>query len=238
MTSSNHWRTGYLAGVRRAFSLPGLVLFCSFFGFGAFARATGFSMGEAVFTSGFVWALPGQVVLFSALTDGAQLAGAFVAVTLTAVRLLPLTVAILPLMRRDRQSWLAQYFLAHFVAVTVWVESMRRFPDLERSQRAPFFLGIALTVVPLNLLATALGHTASAAVPHALAAGLLFLTPIYFVLSMTSAARARADHIAMVAGLALGPVFYELAPGLDLLWTGLVGGTAAWLLGRALESRS
>ncbi|ESR23580.1 AzlC family ABC transporter permease [Lutibaculum baratangense] len=218
-------------------SLPGLVLFCSFFGFGAFARAMGFSMGEAVFTSGVVWALPGQVVLFSGLADGAHLAAAFVAVTLTAVRLLPLTVAILPLMRRDRQSWISQYFLAHFVAVTVWVESMRRFNDMEHAERIPFFLGLSLTVVPLNLLATALGHAASATVPPAASAALLFLTPIYFILSMTSAARARADHLAMGLGLALGPVFYRLAPGLDLLWTGLVGGTLAWLAGRAMERR-
>lgn len=238
MTDPMGWRAAYLAGMRRGLSLPGLVLFASFFGFGAFARATGFTIGEAMFTSGLVWALPGQVVLLSTLADGASLAAAFVAVTLTAVRLLPLTVAILPLMRRERQSWASQYFVSHFVAVTVWVESMRRFPRLARADRIPFFLGISLTVVPLNVAATALGHLASAAVPHALAAALLFLTPIYFVLSMTSAARARSDHLAMAAGLALGPVFYRLAPGLDLLWTGLVGGTLAWLLGRMWERRA
>ncbi len=115
---------------------------------------------------------------------------------------------------------------------------MRRFPRLQHGERIPFFLGISLSVVPMCLTATALGHAASATVPPVLAAGLLFLTPIYFVLSMTSAARVRTDHIAMVAGLALGPVFYQLAPGLDLLWTGLVGGTGAWLAGRFLEKRT
>ena len=33
----------------------------------------------------------------------------------------------------------------------------------------------------------------------------------------------------LAAGLLLGPLFYMLLPGLDLLWTGLVGGTLAYL---------
>ena len=62
------------------------------------------------------------------------------------------------------------------------------------------------------------------------AAALLMLTPFYFLLSMLAAARERVDWLAVVAGLCLGPVFYVYAPGLDLLWTGLVGGTAAYLV--------
>jgi hypothetical protein len=41
-----------------------------------------------------------------------------------------------------------------------------------------------------------------------------------------------SDRIAFVAGLVLGPllVFYEV--GADLLWTGLLGGTGAYLIHR------
>jgi hypothetical protein len=61
-------------------------------------------------------------------------------------------------------------------------------------------------------------------------ATLLFLTPIYFLLSLLATSRARMDLIAIVLGCALAPVLYVAAPGFDLLATGLIGGTLAFLL--------
>jgi hypothetical protein len=49
---------------------------------------------------------------------------------------------------------------------------------------------------------------------------------------VTRNSRMLSDRVAFVAGLVLGPllVFYKV--GLDLLWTGLLGGTAAYLFYR------
>lgn len=225
-----------LLGARRAAGVPGMVLFASFIGFGAFARAAGLDLWQTVYMTVTVFALPGQVVLVDQIEGGATLLAATVAVTITAVRLLPMTVAILPVLRgRDTPVW-QQALMSHFVAATVWIESMRRIPEFDRSERVPYFLGLAGVLWPLCTVATALGHVVAGEVPTDISAALLLLTPFYFLLSLITAIRERMDAAAVIGGLALGPVFFLYAPGLDLLWTGLVGGTIAWAVGRAGRS--
>ena len=67
------------------------VVFATFVGFGALARDVGLDLLQVVFVSATVFALPGQVVLVDQIGQGAALAATAFAVTLTAVRLLPLT---------------------------------------------------------------------------------------------------------------------------------------------------
>jgi predicted branched-subunit amino acid permease len=157
-------------------------------------------------------------------------------VTLTAVRLLPMTVAIMPLLREDRTPLWQQLLVSHFVAVSVWVEAMRRMPELERPERIPFCFGMATVLLPSVVTAALAGHIAAGAVPPVLSAGLMFLTPIYFLLSTLAAARERIDLLAIGAGLVLGPVFFLYAPGFDLLLTGLIGGTLAFGVDRWRKS--
>ena len=42
----------------------------------------------------------------------------------------------------------------------------------------------------------------------------------------------------MIIGLALGPVFHQVAPEFDILYAGLVGGTLAFLADRVWKRRS
>lgn len=219
-------------GAARALSVPGIVLFASFIGFGAFARASELDGWQTMFVTLTVFALPGQVVLVDQISTGGGLVAAALAVTLTAVRLLPMTVAIMPMLRTSKTPVWRQMMLSHFVAVTVWIESMRRLPDLDRELRIPFFLGVSLTLWPICFSATMIGYFVAGGVSVQIAAALLLLTPLYFMLSIMAAARARIDWLAIIAGLCLGPVFYTYTPGLDLLWTGLVGGTLAYVLSR------
>ena len=54
--------SGMLGGIRAAFSLPGLVMACSFIGFGALINDVGFPLLAGVATVPLIWALPGQVL--------------------------------------------------------------------------------------------------------------------------------------------------------------------------------
>ncbi len=220
------------AGSARAFSVPGAVLFGSFVGFGALARASGLELGQSLFMTAFIWALPSQVVLVDQIGSGAGLVASAVAVTLTAIRLLPMTVSVLPVVASRSHSIPLKMLMAHFVAVTVWIETMRRVPDLSRDVRVPYYLGLSFTLVSICMVANALGFSLSGSVGVPVAAALVLLTPLYFLLSMLTAAKASVDWLAVAAGICLGPVFYTYAPGLDLLWTGLVGGTLAFGLSR------
>ncbi len=68
--------------------------------------------------------------------------------------------------------------------------------------------------------------------PPMAAGALVLVTPVYFLCSLWGAARMNADKAAMISGLVLGPLFFLYFPGLDLLWTGLLGGTLAYLVTR------
>lgn len=225
-------RRVFLHGSAAAFSIPVFVVTISYIGFGALARDLGFDVWQAVVLAAGMFALPGQVVLVDQAAKGAGIAATALAVTMTSIRLFPLAFSLFPVMRSTRTSRWVELLLAHFVAITVWLESMRRLPGLPRELRAAYFAGFVLTMVSVLAVATAVGYGIASRVPDAVAAGMVFLTPIYFTLSLIEGARFTADRIALVLGGVLGPVMYLLLPGFDLLLTGLIGGTAAYFIAR------
>ncbi len=201
-------------------------------GFGALARDAGFSVGQAVFMTVGIFQLPGQVALVDQVARGATLVTVAFAVLLTAIRLLPMTVVLMPYLRGSGLPRGLEYAASHFVAITAWVEGIRRLPPLPQHVRLPFFLGFASLLCSGTVIATVAGYHLAGQLPPALGAALLFLTPIYFVLSLIAAATSLADRLAILFGVVLGPALFLLAPGLDLLATGLIGGTLAYALGR------
>src|SRR5918999_2148275 len=113
-------------GARDALSLPALVLGFSILGIGSLARDAGFPAGAAVLSTIMMWAGPAQAVFFASVAAGTSFPVIAFAVTLSSVRLLPMTVAVLPLLRRPGQGLATQLAAAHFIAVTMWVEGLRR----------------------------------------------------------------------------------------------------------------
>ncbi|MEZ5844010.1 MAG: AzlC family ABC transporter permease [Hyphomicrobiaceae bacterium] len=223
--------TAFLRGLAVALTVPGWVLFLTAFGFAALARELGFTLGQAVLTSAAIYALPAQVILVDQIARGATLYAAGFAVTLTAVRLLPMAVNIVPLWRAPGNTRLAEIAAVHFVAVTAWVEGLRRLPALPAERRLSHFLGIGTGMMMATVSGTLTGFIVAAALPPLLSAALLFMTPLYFLCSMLMTSGRPADRIAILLGALLGPPFYLLAPGIDLMLTGLVGGTIAFLIG-------
>jgi len=82
--------------------------------------------------------------------------------------------------------------------------------------------------VTTNVIVVTVVYAVADALPSAVSAALLMLTPMYFLTSLWGSARERVGHVAMVLGLVLGPFFHILLPRIDLLATGLVAGTAAY----------
>src|SRR5918992_788858 len=95
-------------GARDALSLPAWVLGFSILGIGSLARDAGFPAGAAALSTMVMWAGPAQAIFFASVAAGASFPFIAFAVTLSSVRLLPMTVAILPLLRRPGQSILTQ----------------------------------------------------------------------------------------------------------------------------------
>lgn len=210
--------------------IPAFILACTGAGFGALAHDADVSAGLAAFMSVVLYATPAQVVLVDQIARGVTLWGGAFAVMLTGIRLLPMTVTLMPYLRSPTvRPW--QYLLAaHFVAITGWTEGFRRLPKLPESLRMPHFLGLGSGLVLALVTGTCVGYWLASHVPPLLTSALLFMTPLYFTMSLILNAKQRIDWAALGAGAALGPLFYLAAPGFDLLLTGLLGGTIAFLL--------
>ncbi len=227
----------FLRGIAEAPSISVLVVVITFVGFGALARDVGLNLGQAIFVSATVFALPGQIVLVDQVGQGVTLAAAFFAVTLTAIRLLPLTTSLMPYLRDGiTPSW-QEYIFAHIIAVTIWIESMRRLPLIPVELRVPYYAGFGGTLFTANLIATMLGFSIASVVPIAITAALIFLTPIYFFLSMIAASRNASDALALGVGFVMGPALFLVIPGFDLVITGIAGGSFAYGIVRWREAR-
>lgn len=219
-------------GARETPFLPAFILFGTFIGFGALTSQTGLTWLDTIFMSVFIFALPAQVALVDQMARGASILTAALAVTATAVRLLPMTVALLPMIRDRRVPKWMEFAVAYFVAVTMWVEALRRAPGVPRHLRAAYVLGIAAWLVAFSSAGGLVGFFLAARVPPVIAATLLFMTPIYFVLSMLSTTRSAAGVMPVVLGVILGPLFHVIVPELDLFLTGLIGGSISFVLAR------
>lgn len=226
-------RSIVLQGIRDALALPAWVVGLSVLGIGGLARDVGHPAGAALLSTLLMWAGPAQVILYGGLAAGAALPAIALAVCLSSIRLLPMTMSVLPLLRRPGHSIAVQLLTAHYVAVTVWVESLRRLPSMPVEQRFPYFLGFANATLGVSSLLTFLGYYLAGALPTPFAAGLLFLTPVFFTISLSAGARSVADWSAISMGFLVTPMFtMTVGRDLDLLATGIFGGTAAYLIGR------
>jgi predicted branched-subunit amino acid permease len=185
-----------------------------------------------------VWAGPAQVILISALGSSAPLPEAAVAVSLSGIRLFPMVVSLLPMLRGPGTRLRDLLLPTHFTSVSMWVESHRLLPGLPRAQRIRFCNGLSFGLMSSAVTSGFVGFYLAAGLPPLLAGGLLFLTPMSFLLSTARNARTLLDKLALAFGLALAPVLAVLHVQLDLMWSGVVGGTLAYAIHRLREAAS
>jgi predicted branched-subunit amino acid permease len=228
---SYDWR-GIADGARGAVCLAGLVMGCSFIGFGALVKSLDFGLLPALFTIAFIWALPGQVVFADMWHKGAELSVIALAVTVTAVRLLPIAVLVLSKARLKGASRWPLFVVAHFTAVTIWLLTTQKIESIERRRRLPWMLGLGVTLMTAMFGFTAVGYVLAESLPPSLARTMVFFTPAFFLVTMVSGARWRFDFWAIALGGAIGPVATHYWPRFDLLIAGLAGGTIAFIVAR------
>jgi hypothetical protein len=183
-----------------------------------------------------VWAAPAQVILVSALATGGAPLETALAVGVSSARLLPMVMSLLPLIKRPRTAYGALILPAHLTAVSVWIEALRLLPMISRQGRIPFVNGLGTGFMSAAQAGTLIGYYLAGSLPSLLSAGLLFLTPISFLISTTRNCRLTSDWLALAFRIVLGPLMAAWQVGLDLLWTGIVGGSLAYGIYRLHEA--
>lgn len=213
-------------GVRDALGAPVLVLFAGMIGFGAMCRANGLDVWFAAATSLMMFALPGQVVMLEMIITGSSLLAIGLAVSLTSTRFITMAVTLFPqLDEKDRTPKL--FASVHMMAMTAWAVSMREFANMAPQFRLSYFLGLAFPCWLISVPGTALGYVIAGQVSAPVTLGLLFINPLFFLLTFTEV-KPWANRLAILIGCLLGPVFYALDRDSSLLTTGLVAGTFAY----------
>ncbi|MFY0610540.1 MAG: AzlC family ABC transporter permease [Hyphomicrobiaceae bacterium] len=219
-------------GMTILFRVPAAVLCASSMGYGALAHDSGLDLGLTLFINATLFALPAQVVLVDQMARGATLAAAAFAVALTAIRLLPMTVSLMPFIRDGDRRPRFGYLAAHFIAISVWVDCMLRLPALPPPKRFAYFLGMGLGMMVATLTGSTIGYLLASSVPPVVSAALLFMSPAFFWLSQVGTAKIVPDWVAIAIGCIIGPILFQLVPGLDLLLAGVIGGTIAFMIGK------
>jgi predicted branched-subunit amino acid permease len=242
MTVSQNFRSGpsaYLGGLKAALtSVFFLVLAGTYVGIGALAHDYGFSAFWVALSTVLVWAGPAQVILVSSLGTGGAPVEAAIAVSLSAIRLFPMVVTLLPLLRRKSTRLRDLLLPTHFTSVSMWVESHRLLPGIPMERRIAFCNGLASGYMGGASIFGLAGYYLAAGLPPLFAGGLMFLTPMSFLLATARNASMLMDRLALVLGLAIGPFFMAAHAELDLLWTGVVSGTLAYAIHRVREARA
>jgi len=227
----------FFGGVKSALtSVFFLVLMGTYIGIGALAHDFGLASWWLALSSMLVWAAPAQVILISALGAGASLFEVALAVTLSAIRLFPMVVALLPLLRGKGTRLRDLLLPTHFTSVSMWVESLRLLPAMPQEWRIAFCNGLSVGYMGTAVVFGFAGYYLAAGLPPLLAGTLLFLTPMSFLISTARNAHMMVDRMALVFGLVLGPVLAAMHVELDLMWTGVVGGTLAYAVHRLREA--
>ena len=227
----------FVGGVKAALtSVFVLVMTGTFIGIGALAHGYGFSASWLTVSTVVVWAGPAQIILIAALGSGGSMIDAAIAVSLSGVRLFPMVVSVLPLLRGKGTRTVDLLLPSHFMAVTTWMELLRLLPHLPRDERIPFCNGMGSGYMATSVVAGLVGFHLAASLPPLFAGGLLFITPMAFLCMTTRGARALLERLALVLGLAIEPILTHFHVGLDLMWTGVGAGSFAYLVHRIREA--
>ncbi len=223
---------GFVAALKSVFFY---VLVGNYVGIGALSYEFGFSLPWMIFSTLLIWAAPAQIILISTLTTTTLLEVA-IAVGLSSARFLPMVAALLPRLKTAHTSQSQLLLPMHLTAISVWVEGMRLAPQLPHEQRVPFYNGLGIGLMAAAVGGSAIGYTLAARLPPLLATTLLFFTPMAILMSAARSNTSLVDRLAFVLGLVIGPIVAAQKIKLDLMWTGLIAGTAAYAVHRLREA--
>lgn len=215
-----------LLGVRHALGVPGIAVFSSMFGFGAFAKAAGFDFALAVMSTLTLWALPGQVV-FAELYPSGSLVVVFFGVFFANARFFPLALATIPMLEGAARFRPIHFVYAQLMSVISWSQLTRMVPTLPLPDRVPYFYGFTLTVIIVAGIATASGFLISGTVPDHLRLVFLVIPAIYFIL-ISAGAKGRLPVLSVLFGAACVPIVELVLPNWGLVLGGVLGGSVAF----------
>ncbi len=228
-------KSAFLLGVRQGFGAPAWVLVAGMIGFGAMCRSTGVDIWIATAITTTFFALPGQIVFVESMSMGAIAIATAITVMFTATRFLTMTLTIFPQM--DRRSLGKSNFLAvHVLSMSSWAACMKEFVHIPPEYRYAYFIGMGLSCWGVSIPSTIFGYLIAGSVPLPVTYGLLFINPLFFLLTFVDVVL-PVNRIAIIFGGLAGIPLYIYFPEQSLLMAGLGCGSLVYFVDLYLRKR-
>ncbi|MEM7562632.1 MAG: AzlC family ABC transporter permease [Pseudomonadota bacterium] len=219
-----------------ALSLPAFILLFTMMGFGSLAQSAGFSAEMAAVTTLIVWGLPGQLAMVELTATGQSLFSIIFACSLANARFMPMVVSFIPMMLRREASIGGMLRDAQLLSINSWAMCQREFPQVDPAFRHLYYLIFASSIMLAAVIGTLIGYHSSVLLPTNIVLGLIFVSPLFFALVL-SAVRGLAERLSLFLGCVIVPLAHHWFPSVDLLITGIVGGSLGFALGQWWERR-
>ncbi len=212
-------------------SLPAFILLFTMMGFGSLAQNAGYGAFMSALATVLIWGLPGQLAMVELTATGQGMIAIVFACSLANARFMPMVVSFLPAMARRRAGLPRLLLDAQMLSINSWAMCLREFPNIDPAWRHLYYMTFAGSIMCAAVAGTLLGFYGAVLLPAVLVLGLIFTSPLFFALVL-SAVPGRAERLSLVIGCATVPVAHNLLPSVDLLLTGLVGGSAGFFAGK------
>ena len=214
-----------------ALSLPAFILFFTMMGFGSLMQKAGFDAAMAAVATLTIWGLPGQLAMVELTVTGQGLIAIVVACSLANARFMPMVVSFVPAMAHGRASVWRQMLDAQMLSINSWAVCMREFPRVEPEWRGLYYRTFASFILAAAVVGTLFGFYGAVILPAVIVLGLIFTSPLFFALVLATTP-GRAEGLSMLAGCAIVPLAGYWFPSVDLLITGVAGGSLGFFAAR------
>lgn len=230
----NNWKSRITSAFTKGFQdcvvAPGWGVFAAMAGFGSIAGEAGETLWRSLVLMAGLWSMPGQVAFVELSTEGVLGWTLIIAVTIANLRMLPLTIAFIPLLRDKPGITLRHFWLAQINSVTGFVQltdAVGRFEDRKKLDR--YFEGFCLGTLVLGGLGTVVGHTLASQLPEQGVRALIFVTPLYLLL-LTGRTRDSMMLGAAILGCIFVPILHLWSADWGVILGGLFAGSLAFVV--------
>lgn len=227
-TGAKGERLSFRAGLVEGMFGPGLGTFAAMAGFGSLAADAGTPQWAVIALTIGVWNMPGQVAFVQQYGSGASIVLFALIVAMASVRIFPVTIATIPLLRKGLGVSPWHFVLAQLNSVTSYV----RLVDIARTEhdlncRVAFFTAFTLGSLVVGTAGTVLGFALAGLLPAAGVQALIFISPLYILL-LTARSPVVQVQLSVLAGCLLVPALTAWMGNLGTLLAGLLAGSLAY----------
>ena len=210
---------------------PTISLAACFVALGALLKDAGFNLQQSIASSIFTYALPGQLVMAESLLIGTSILNIFIAVWLVNFRLYPMTVSLFPLLAHKSQPRWKYLLSCHFLAVSSWLVAKEGYKKVDKKHRIDFWIGVGFGTWTTAIIFTVVGFLLADTLNKDIMIGLAIVNPVYFYCMMLGAMKDLRISLAVIGGTILGPIIYLYSSEWSILFTGIIAGSIAFIIG-------